>query len=102
MNFFKHADQDPEGITEFVPMGSIMFMLFSVVGLEQLGESLNDAESIFVYWLAFHHPNWITEVYRKELEQKIPVQYLDEIRGLSKHEFFETFLRARAELRISR
>ena len=99
MNFFKHADQDPEGITEFVPLGSILFMLFSAAGLQQLGESLNDVEDTFVLWLALHHPDWINEAYRKTLEQTFPAQHLKGIQELSKKEFFKGFLRARAELR---
>ena len=99
LSFFKHADKDAKGITEFVPMGSILFMFFSAVGLQQLDESLNDVEAIFVLWLAVHHPNWIREAYRKKIEQTAPVQHLKEIRGLSKQEFFTGCLRARAELR---
>ena len=99
MNFFKHADKDVEGITEFIPLGSIMFMLFSTIGLQQLGERLNDVEDTFILWLTFHHPNWINEAYRKKIEQTVPVQHLDDIRGLNKQEFFTGFLRARAELR---
>ncbi len=99
MNFFKHADKDPEGITEFVPFGSIIFMLFSIVGLQQLGESLNYMERVFLIWLTFHHPNWINEAYRKKYEQIVPVQHLKEIRELSKKEFFTAFLLTFAELR---
>ncbi len=99
MNFFKHADKDPEGITEFVPIGSILFMLFSLVGLQQLGESLNDVEDVFLLWLALHYPNWTREAYRKKLEQTFPVQDFEEIQRLGKQEFFTVFLRARAELR---
>lgn len=99
MNFFKHADKDPEGITEFAPLQSVMFMLFSAAGLQELGENLNDVERAFFSWLTFHHPTWIRESYRKDLEQKIPVDGIDKIRRLSKHEFFEVFLRARADLR---
>ncbi len=97
MNFFKHPDKDPEGITEFVPLGSILFMLFSIIGLQQLGESLNYMERVFLMWLTFHHPNWINEDYRKKLEQIIPVQHLSEIRRLGKHEFFETVMSASAK-----
>lgn len=101
MNFFKHADQDPEGITEFIPMGSTMFMLFSVVGLQQLGESPNDVEGIFILWLAFHQPDWINKAYQKIIEQAFPAHALDQIRGTSKKEFFQGCLRARAELRAT-
>lgn len=99
MNFFKHADKDAEGITEFFPMGSTLFMLFSTIGLQQLGERLNDVEDNFLLWLALHYPNWIREDYRKTLEQIVPVQDFEEIRRLGKQEFFTGFLRARAEVR---
>ena len=99
MNFFKHADKDAEGITEFIPMGSILFMLFSARGLQQLGERLNDMEEIFLFWLVFHYPKWVRGDYRKKLEQTIPVQNLKDIRGFGKQEFFTGFLRARAKLR---
>ncbi len=99
MNFFKHADRDAEGITEFVPLGSILFMLFSAVGLQQLGERLNDVEDIFILWLALHHPDWINEAYRKKFEQTLPARDLENIRGLGKQDFFAGFLRARTELR---
>ncbi len=99
MNFFKHADKDAEGITEFIPLGSIMFMLFSTIGVQQLGERLNDVENTFVNWLTLHHPNWIREAYREKLEQAFSIQYLEEMRGISKQEFFTEFLRALAERR---
>ncbi len=99
MNFFKHADQDPEGITEFVPMGSLMFLLCSAAGLQQLGESLNDVEDIFLLWLAIHRPNWISGEFRQKLQDSIPVEHLERIQGCSKKEFFQGLLRARAEFR---
>ena len=102
MNFFKHADKDPEGVTEFVPMGSIIFMVFSIMGLQHLGERLNDVEDSFLLWLALHRPNWIKEAFRKQIEQTFPVQDLKGIRGLGKQEFVTGFLHARAELRAKR
>lgn len=99
MNFFKHADRDADEITEFVPMGSILFMLFSAIGLQQLGERLNDVEDNFILWLALHHPNWIKEDFRKQIEKVVQAQDFEEIRELDRQEFFTSFLRARAELR---
>lgn len=96
MNFFKHADKDAEGITEFTPFGSIAFMFYSAAGLQYLGETLNDVERTFLCWLSFHHTNWFKETYRKALEQAISAHDLTEIRGLRKQEFLEEFLRVRA------
>ena len=97
MNFFKHADQDAEQIIEFVPLTSILFMMFSIVGLEHLGERLNDTENDLILWLTFHHPNWMTESYRKFVAERIPVDQLDEIRSLSKSDFHQGLLRLRAK-----
>ena len=99
VNFFKHANRDAEEVTEFAPLTSIMFMMFSMIGLQQIGESLNDTENAFLDWLAFHHPTWMTERYRKVIEERIPIDHLHEIRALSKSEFLEGIMRARAESR---
>ena len=99
MNFFKHANQDAEEVTEFTPLTSIMFIMFSIIGLQRIGERLNDTENAFLDWLAFHHPEWMTERYRKVIEERIPVDHLHEIRALSKSNFFEAIIRARTESR---
>ena len=69
MNFFKHADKDAEEILEFAPLSSIMFMTFSIVGLEMLGETSNDIEYVFFYWLAIHHPTWFTAEYQEVIKE---------------------------------
>ncbi len=99
MNFFKHADRDAEEITEFVLMGSIMFILFSAIGLQQLGERLNDVENTFFNWLTLHHPNWMMKDYREKIEKAFSAQYLEEIRGFSKQGFFLESLRTLADRR---
>ncbi len=50
-------------------------------------------------WLAFHHPEWMTETYRKVIEDRIPVDGRREIRALNKNEFFKLMIRARTEAR---
>ena len=99
MNFFKHANHDAEEITEFTPISSMMFILFSIIGLQKIGERANDTEHAFLDWLAFHHPEWITETYRKVIEDRIPVDGRREIRALNKNEFFKLMIRARTEAR---
>ena len=99
MNFFKHAGKDAEEILEFPPISSEAFMLFSIMGLEKIGEPANDTEKAFLDWLAFHRPELMTETFRKVIEERIPVEHLREIRSLSKSEFFESIMRARAESR---
>ena len=99
MNFFKHADKDAEEILEFTPATSEMFMLFSIMGLESIGETTNDTEYTFFLWFSIHNPDLLTKTYRKIMKELAPVGYLDEIRNISKGEFFETVMRGRGELR---
>jgi hypothetical protein len=37
MNFFKHADQDPNSLIEFNPISTLGFMVFAVAALDMLG-----------------------------------------------------------------
>ena len=74
-------------------------MLFSVTGLDQLGEGINDVENIFLYWQSIHHPDRFKEDFRKQIEQIVGVQNFEEIRGLDKHELYSGYLRNRADLR---
>lgn len=99
MNFFKHADKYAEEILEFPPALSEAFMLFSIMGLEKIGETANDTEKAFLDWLAFHRPKLMTETYRKAIEERFPINHLHEIRSLSKSKFFDGIMRARAEIR---
>ncbi len=74
-------------------------MMFSIMGLEKLGETANDIEHALFCWLVFHHPTWITAEYQKVVKERVPLDHHDEIRNISKSEFFQTVMRARAELR---
>ncbi len=102
MNFFKHADKDAEGIVEFAPISSIMFIVFSIIGLEMLGEITNDIEHTFFLRLALDHPTWVTAEYQEAIKEQIPIDHFDEIRNISKGEFFEMMMRLRAESRYKR
>lgn len=95
MNFFKHADKDPDGSIEFHPQLTFLFILMSVLGLEVLGEKLTPKESVFTYWNYFHKPQWLTENGR-QLMAKFTAQQLDELRTISKPMFYEAFFEATA------
>jgi len=99
MNFFKHADKDPEGLTEFAPITTIMFILFSIVGLQNIGEGQNDVEKVFGLWLAIHHPNWIRRGLIDKLGETVPPSVLSEMRQVKKQEFFELGLQSLAVMR---
>jgi hypothetical protein len=101
VNFFKHADKDPDAVTEFNTFGSITFMLFSIVGLAHLGERSSDIEDAFVVWMGLHYPAWLKEGHLKTLAQTIPIDQLDQIRNLPKRQFLELFLTGRAANRAA-
>jgi hypothetical protein len=99
MIFFKHADKDPEGVTEFVPRLSEGFIVMSIHGLGNLGVSPTDSEAAFLWWHAIQNPRFLSEAGRQQLN-KIPVNNLEEIRTFPKNEFFKGFLRSKTEARI--
>jgi hypothetical protein len=96
MVFFKHADKDPDGITEFDSRSSEMFIAMSIHGLTNLGESRSDSEIAFLEWITIQHPKFLTESGRKRLNN-IHVDKLKNIRALPKGEFFKAYLRAMAD-----
>jgi len=99
VNFFKHADNDSEGTIEFSPFVSLLFMIFSLVGLRAVGEQTNDVEDTLIAWITVHEPSLLTEDYRRLLAKSGPVNALAHLRTVSKGDFLKTSLRVRAEIR---
>jgi hypothetical protein len=99
VNFFKHADNDADGIIEFSPSDSVMFMLFSLLGLHAIGEQTNDVEDSLTTWITVHEPSLLREDYRNRLAKTVPVDVLAHLRTIPKHDFLKTFLRARAQIK---
>ena len=89
-NFFKHANrEDAKETISFTATTGDLFLVMSLVGLQRMGEPLNDLERAFQLWFAIHYPD---EGFTKALTDKgIPV---DEARGalavLTKSGFLET------------
>ena len=61
MNFFKHAEKDPEGVTEFSPMMTELFIMMSLMGLELFGLKHDSTEAAFVIWYGLKNPQILTE-----------------------------------------
>ena len=101
VNFFKHADNDSEDIIEFRPFSSLLFMLFSLLGLGAIGEQTNDVEDALTTWIALNEPNLVRENYRKLLAKSISVNALTHLRTISKGEFLKAYVRGRAEVRAN-
>lgn len=96
-NFFKHGlrgSQKDRGIT-FYPVVSELFFVFSIAGLELLGSSAGEHGAVFQAWVAYNRPHLLTPNGRNHFKiDSIPVEVLDQIRGLSRNEFFEKFIEA--------
>jgi hypothetical protein len=88
-NFFKHADRDPYGETEFKPSSNILFLLMSLVGLRRMGEQIGPVENAFAYWLLAQHPTWITE---DILVEAMPIEAFEKLRDFDKKEILEGYL----------
>ena len=99
VNFFKHADKDPDGAIEFSPFGNITFIAFGMRGMVVLGQPITDAMSAFQDWLTVHRPELIAEAARNKFREAVPVEALEIIRAMTKSEFFESHVSARAEFR---
>ncbi|MDB6117210.1 MAG: hypothetical protein JWO08_991 [Verrucomicrobiaceae bacterium] len=98
VNFFKHADKEPDGVTEFLPAMSELFIMGATWGLQNLGLKLDLAEKIFHEWFCLQHPEFLTE---KGVCQRANLQGMrefHELKKLSPHQFFNIFMQAGAQL----
>ena len=95
-NFFKHANRDKsENPTiEFHPEMSEMFFMYSILGIEHSKIPRNIEESAFIHWYCLNHPEHLTKKGREVFTDLFPVDALNEIRGLTKKEFFQAYLRS--------
>jgi hypothetical protein len=97
--FFKHADNDMDGVTEFVPLASLMFMMVAIQNLRTLGERQTDHQLAFSIYMAITKPQWINEEYRRVFVSRLPIEHLADVRRMEKHEYLELSLSATAALR---
>jgi hypothetical protein len=97
--FFKHADREPEGEIEFNPEKTWGFILYAIAGRELSGEPQSEEESIFLWWLQIHEPHFLTESGRKFMADHVPIEALEQVRTLPKHQFFKAWSEARRQAR---
>ena len=96
-NFFKHAKRGKaeNPVLEFHPEISELFIFFAVCGLRYASISLADEERAFSIWLTIQRPNFVTEKGREFLENKLPVESINQIRRMSPGDYFHGFMEAR-------
>jgi len=95
INFFKHADEDPDGVIDFAPKMSETFIMGALLGLETLGISHEPVEAAFITWFSFHHPELLTEKGRKYFNKCLSAYETINIMEMSPREYFELYLIAR-------
>jgi hypothetical protein len=102
VNFFKHADNDPDAIVEFNPVSSLLFMIFCLLGLKAIGERTNDVEDTLTLWITIHEPSLVTEAYKKLLAESVSLEAVAHLKAIPKGEFLKRCLIALAEIRTTR
>jgi len=90
-NFFKHADNDPEGTVEFDPVITEFFIIFTSLGLERLGRKPDEVRSAFNIYFCFRHPDSLTAKGKAELDS-LPEKTRESARTMPKEKFFETYI----------
>jgi hypothetical protein len=91
-NFFKHARNDHDASIEFNVTLSLSFIVMCLIGLIQMGETLNDTESIFFVWARIHRPNWFTDSLS---DYGVPAEAAGQLRTLNRGELFEAVMQMR-------
>lgn len=87
-NFFKHADHDPESSIEFDTSAPQYFIIFSMLGLEQLGIKRDLLPFIFFLYFGFHNPQLMEEDGLKSFNKDFHLEILPELK-LSRRDFFK-------------
>ena len=98
MNFFKHADNDPEGVTEFCPLLSEMFIMCSLFGIENFGLRYDPIERAFYEWYCLKHPEFLSEKGLRQRAELSNFKQFRELGSLSAHQFFNLFMQASIQL----
>jgi hypothetical protein len=91
-NFFKHAREDGEKVFEFDSKLTEGFILFSIVGAELAGERLSVKEKAYLWWFYLDNPKYLSVSRKEMLSKLVPIDKIDDVRGLGKSKFFDMFM----------
>jgi hypothetical protein len=84
--FFKHAQRDPDGEIDFNPELNDMLLLVTVHGIWRVDEPRSGPELILSVWFQLHEPDLFP---RDIFAGSLPIETVEEFRGLGKQQFFE-------------
>jgi hypothetical protein len=88
-NFLKHADREPEASMEFDSSAPQYFIIFSAIGLEQLGIKNNLLRFAFFLYFGFHNPEFMGEDGFKSFAKDFHIEIIPELK-LPRRDFFQT------------
>lgn len=90
-NFFKHATRDPNKSIDFYESAPHPFILYSILGIEQLALKKTPLQSAFMIFFALNNPSIFTKVGSEFFFQEIPPDELTKFRSLTRKQFFELY-----------
>jgi hypothetical protein len=91
--FFKHADRDLDGVIDFYPRLSELFLMYSILGLSLCSEKPNALETAFLVWYGIQHPGFFTQKGREIYQiDSMPVGELEAVKSQPKLQFLSGFL----------
>ena len=88
-NFFKHADEDPNDEQEFNPEVNDFQLLECLMGLQQLGVTLDDDEMALWIRVGIEHPQILVDGAYAEIDPET----VREIRGWTRQQYYKTHKR---------
>ncbi len=63
--------------------------MFSIIGIEYLGEKLGAEEIAFERWHTFRNPNLMSDAGKVQFDKAVTVAQLEIFRTIKKHKFLE-------------
>jgi hypothetical protein len=88
-NFFKHADKDPDGLLDFNPHATELYMLDVVLTYELLTRELVPLFSTLKAWVFIQNPDLIVDSLRKKIIDRL--KHVD-LTNISRSVFFTLYL----------
>jgi hypothetical protein len=90
-NFFKHANKDPSAILEFDTIITELFMMFTSLGLEILGQSPDEVRGAFNIYFFLRNPHLLTEKGKAKFIDEVPEENRKYALSMPKERFFEAY-----------
>lgn len=91
-NFLKHADRDSDRTVNLDTELTEFFILFSLLGMELLGQQHGETEGAYIAYFALNRPSLLTEKGKKRFLGHLSSQAVQRITDLKKRDFFRAYV----------